>query len=223
MPLNLSVNDGDFTPYIKYNAKAGRWYVKIEGNANDVEVVNPRFAFDMANIKTGWLFYAEGTGPEKVWDPSNTEMADRPPGPRKFKRGFEVMVFGNDDIPGIGRLGLREFSSTASNVIAPILDMHKEYEDGMAANPNKVPFFACTGVTAISGHYGTNFEPHFDLVGWIERTKIPAFDELAMASVKANGPDGYPAGDQPIGPADNTFPGAPPAQGGGDLDDSIPF
>src|SRR5262245_65033316 len=31
MPLNLSVGDGDFTPYLKYNAKAGRFYVKPEG------------------------------------------------------------------------------------------------------------------------------------------------------------------------------------------------
>lgn len=222
MPLNLSVNDGDFTPYIKYNAKAGRWYVKVEGNTNDIEVINPRLAFDMVNIKTGWLFYAEGAGPEKVWDPSNTRMADRPLGPRKFKRGFEVMVYGNDDIPGIGRLGLREFSSTASNVIAPILEMHRKYEESMAANAGKVPFFACTGVTAISGHYGTNYEPLFDLIGWVERTRIPAFDET---SSKASGPDDYGAGDQPAGPADDAFPDVlPPAPaGGGDPEDTIPF
>ena len=30
MPLNLSVSDGDFTPYLKYNAKAGRFYAKPE-------------------------------------------------------------------------------------------------------------------------------------------------------------------------------------------------
>ena len=46
MPLNLSVGDGDFTPYIKYNAKAGRWYVKPEGATEEVEIVNPALAFD---------------------------------------------------------------------------------------------------------------------------------------------------------------------------------
>ena len=210
MPLNLTVNDGEFTPFIKYNAKAGRWYVKVEGNPNEVEIINPRLAFDMANIRTGWLFYTDGAGPEKIWDPSNTEMADKPAGPRKFKRGFEVMVYGADDIPGIGRIGLREFSSTANNVIAPILDMHKEYEDSMAANSGKVPFFGCTGVTAISGHYGTNYEPHFELVAWIERAKIPAFDEAKTNSANS----GIPA--LPTDP----FTDQGVAK---DLDDEIPF
>lgn len=181
MPLNLTVNDGDFTPYLKYNAKAGRFYVKPQGRegASDVEIERPVLAFDMANIRTGWLYYSEGSGPEKIWDPSPTQMADRPPGPRKFKRGFEVMVYGNTDIPGIGRLGLREFSSTAGTVISSILQMHMIYENGITANLRKVPIFGCTGVIAIPGAYGTNYEPAFQLKGWVERAKVPAFDEHA--------------------------------------------
>ena len=50
MPLNLTVNEGDFTPFIKYNAKAGRWYAKFEGQASEVEIINPRLLFDMLNI-----------------------------------------------------------------------------------------------------------------------------------------------------------------------------
>src|SRR5690242_8967344 len=124
MPLNLSVGDGDFVPYLKYNAKAGRFYVKPEGASDEIEITGPVLAFDMANIRTGWLYYAEGSGPEKVWDPSPTQMAPKPPGPKKFKRGFEVMVFGNTMLPGGKPLGLREFSSTAANVIASMLRMH---------------------------------------------------------------------------------------------------
>ena len=100
MPLNLSVNEGDFTPYLKYNAKAGRFYVKAEGATEEAEILNPLLAFDMAHIRTGWLFYQEGTGPQKVWDPSRDQMAPRPPGPQKWKRGFEVLVYGNAKIPG---------------------------------------------------------------------------------------------------------------------------
>ena len=176
MPLNLSVSDGDFTPYIKYNAKAGRWYIRPEGASEDLEVINPALAFDMANIRTGWIYYSDGAGPEKVWDPSPTQMAERPPGPKKFKRGFEVLVYGNMQIAG-KKLGLREFSSTAGNVIGPILRMHAQYEDGLAQNPNKVPVFICTGVKAINGAFGTNYEPQFDLHSWIERSKIPDFDK----------------------------------------------
>ena len=176
MPLPLTVTDGDFTPFISYNAKAGRFYVKIQGEQHPVEVNNPRLAFDMANIKTGWLFYQEGAGPEKVWDTGGV-MGPRPAGPQKWKRGFEVMVFGADKLPGIGALGLREFSSTASNVISRILLMYEDYEKGMAVNPGKVPIYSCVRVIPIQGAYGTNYEPEFHLTGWVDRVRVPAFDE----------------------------------------------
>lgn len=185
MPLNLSVSEGDFTPYIKYNAKAGRWYVKPEGATEEVEVVNPALAFDMANIKTGWLFYAEGSGPEKIWDPSPSQMAAKPSGPKKFKRGFEVMVYGNVMVAG-KKLGLREFSSTAGNVIGAILRMYAEYEDGLAQNTGKVPVFVCTGVKPINGAYGTNYEPQFNLQTWIDRSRVPDFDKHAEVAPKGD-------------------------------------
>lgn len=200
MPLNLSISDGDFTPYIKYNAKAGRWYVKPEGATEEVEIQNPAIAFDMAHIRTGWLFYAEGSGPEKTWDPSATQMAPRPPGPRKFKRGFEVMVYSNALVPGTqSKIGMREFSSTAANVIGAILRMHGEYEAGMATNKGKVPVFACKGVKPITGAYGVNYEPQFTLVQWVERAKVAAFDEH-LANEPAKPGDTFDSGEPPAPP-----------------------
>lgn len=189
MPLNLSVGDTEFTPYLKYNAKAGRFYAKPEGGGEEIEILNPTLAFDMAHIKTGWLFYSEGTGPEKVWDPSPSQAAPRPSGPQKWKRGFEVMVFGNAPVPGTSaKLGLREFSSTAGNVISAMLRMYAEYEAGLGANPSKVPYYACKGVKPITGMYGVNYEPLFVLAGWVDRSKVPAFDEhQTSAPVKSNG------------------------------------
>jgi len=176
--LNLSVGsgDGDFSPYIKYNAKAGRFYVKAEDGSGEVEVVNPRLVFDLEHIKTGWIYYEEGSGPEKVWDSSRAQAAPKPAGPRKFKRGFEVMVFGPDVAPGAGKVGLREFSSTATNCIAAILDMWGAYQAAAKTNAGKLPFFKCEGVAPISGKYGTNYEPKFKLIGWVERAKVPEFD-----------------------------------------------
>lgn len=231
MPLNLSVNDGDFTPYLKYNAKAGRWYVRLQGQTVDVEIDKPRLAVDMAHIRTGWLFYQEGVGPEKVWDPSASQEAARPPGPRKFKRGFEVMVFGNDEIPGVGKLGLREFSSTAGNVIASILRMHEDYEKGMTANPGAVPFYVCTGVIAMQGAYGTNYEPQFRLSGWVPRSKIPDFDKMIddaaigwdntptpiRANIAPNARDRAAMGHQ------DDWQAPPPTSAYADLNDEIPF
>jgi hypothetical protein len=207
MPLNLSVGDADFTPYLKYNAKAGRFYVKPEGATEEVEISNPLLAFDMANIRTGWLFYAEGSGPEKVWDPSQSVAAPRPAGPKKWKRGFEVMVIGNAEIPGTGKkLGLREFSSTAGNVISAILRMHADYEAGMAQNPGAVPVYACQGVKPINGAYGVNYEPLFGLKQWVPRSKVPEFDEHAPAADEPDERNPPPRRD-PItsGPQHNNF------------------
>ncbi len=238
MPLNLSINDGEITPYLKYNAKAGRFYVRADGSQQDYEVVNPRLVFDMANIKTGWIFYQEGVGPEKVWDPSPSQIAARPAGPRKFKRGFEVMVFGNDQLPGFGPLGLREFSSTATNVISSMLAMYAEYEAGMSANPQAAPFYVCTGVKPIQGTYGTNYEPQFALKGWVPRSKIPAFDARdhdqpasvpagAMAYAEASGgfaPSSAPNGSfAPNARQRQQAPMPAPDNYGAQLDDEIPF
>lgn len=228
MPLNLSTADGDFTPYIKYNAKAGRFYVRPQGAPEDIEINNPRLIFDFANIRTGWLYYAEGTGPEKIWDPSPSQAAARPTGPKKFKRGFEVMVFGGDNIPGIGKLGLREFSSTAANVIASILKMYAIYETGAKTNPGKVPFFKCVKVIPIQGAYGTNYEPDFALVNWVDRAKVPALDDhLERVAVKSEGATPFDQDVYTGGTANGhaTFSGAPqpPRHTDEDLNDSIPF
>lgn len=223
MPLNLSTSDGDFTPYLKYNAKAGRFYVRPQGAASDIEVINPRLAFDMENIRTGWLFYAEGSGPEKVWDPSPSQAAPRPPGPQKFKRGFEVMVFGGDEVRGLGKLGLRELSSTAAVVITAMLKMYAQYEAGMKANPNKVPFFRCSNVIPIAGSYGTNYEPAFELIGWVERAKIPAFDErMERGGMGMTAPNGHNVPFETPG-YDPLSDRNPPPPSPVDLNDSIPF
>lgn len=214
MPLNLSVSDGDFTPFLKYNAKAGRFYARPE-NGDEVEIVGPMLAFDMARIRTGWLYYAEGSGPEKIWDPSSETAAPKPPGPKKFKRGFEVMVIGNATIPGTSeRLGLREFSSTASNVITSILRMYAEFEAGEGANKGKVPVYACTGVKPINGSYGTNYEPIFELRQWVERVKVPEFDAHAPAPMK---PDTISSG-RPVGGISDNLPPV-----GHPINDEIPF
>lgn len=179
MPLNLQTNDGEYTPYIKYNAKAGRWYIRIDGQDGDTEIVNPTLVFDFANIRTGWFFFMEGMAPEKVWDPSPGQAALKPPGTKAFKRGFEVEVYGP------GSIGTREFMATAGAMVSVIIGMYAEYEKGMAANPGKAPIFACTGVTGITGKYGTNYSPVFKLQGWSDRRAFENSDGSRTATAPA--------------------------------------
>ena len=64
MGLGLpSGGSGDFVLYIKYNAKAGRWYSKYD-EEGDKEVSDMTAVFDLANIKTGQIKFAAGQAPK---------------------------------------------------------------------------------------------------------------------------------------------------------------
>jgi hypothetical protein len=220
MPLNLTTSEGEFTPFIKYNAKAGRFYVRPDGGTEDVEITNPTLAIDLAYIKTGWIYFADGAGPEKVWDPSNEHAAPRPSGPKKFKRGFEVQTFSNALIPGTQeKIGLREFSSTANNVIEAIKEIYAKFEGGAAANRGKVPVFHCTGVKPVEGTYGTNYKPLFELKQWVDRSHIPPFDEVKQQLAQAPAKSVAAQQGRPQPKAVSQQSEDPAA----DMDDEIPF
>jgi len=180
---------GDFTPYVKYNAKAGRWYTKKdEQGAAEFEVTNMTAIFDMDNIRTGWFNFPTGGAPEKTFDPSLDEAAARPS--ENHKRGFQVDVFSEKNL-----LGKREFSSTAGTVIDAINPLHTDWEAGKAANPGKVPVVKCSGVLPIVGKHGTNYQPVFEIVSWTDR---PA--ELGAPAAKspaASPPAAKPAAHTP--------------------------
>lgn len=190
MPLNLSVSDGsEFVPYLKYNAKAGRWFVKNQDGA-EVEIINPRLAFDFANIKTGWIMFSKGMGPMSFWD-TNGVMAAKPEG--DYRRGFYVKVCGGDSLAGVGPLGVRELCSTAGAMINAILPMYEQYERDAPQNAGKVPFYTCTGVQPVAGVHGTNYEPIFQLTAWVDRSRLQ-FDETATKQVDPFPPPGVTKG-----------------------------
>jgi hypothetical protein len=151
---------GDFKPYIKYNAKAGRWYYRNEGDTNEREIVSPEFAFDMANLKSGWIYYATGKAPVKVPDPSPGCQADRPAD--NYKRGFWIDLWNRET-------GIRELSSSAAAVIGPMCEMYYAVEQELPRQPGMVPVFKCVGVEPVKGKKDTNFRPQFKLTGWMPR------------------------------------------------------
>lgn len=171
MPLKNLVTGDVFTPILKFNAKSGRFSVR-QGE-QDVEITKLRVAVDFEHIRLGWIRFNDDAAPDKVFDPDLETMAPKPAGDG-WKRGFELYMFGPDNLPGIGILGLREFMSTAGATCAAIRKAYEKYEEGRAANPSKVPAFMLADVIPIKGHYGTNYEPVFNLVTWVERERVPA-------------------------------------------------
>jgi type II secretory pathway component HofQ len=161
--MTNTASGGEFTPYVKYNAKAGRWYTKKdEPDAEEFEVQNMTAIFDMDNLQTGWFLFASGVAPVKHMDPSLAEAAPSPGD--GFKRGFQLDVFSEKNL-----LGKRELSSTAGAVIEAMNDLHDDWLANQGANAGKLPVVKCTGVQPITNKHGTNYRPVLEIVGWADR------------------------------------------------------
>lgn len=161
MGLNISTGGGeDFEPYVKYNAKAGRWYAKKDGG--EVEVNNPAFVADFANIRTGWFYFAAGVAPSIVYDPDLSTPAPKPS--ENHKKGFELKVFSQNTFGGVC-----VFSSTSGIVGGAINDIYEQYEKEKSANAGMLPVIQCNGVTPEVGKHGTNYKPNLSIAKWVPR------------------------------------------------------
>ena len=152
--MSLDIGSGSSRPYVKFNAKAGRWYIR--GENDDVEIQPPTFIIDFDNIVSGWFLFREGQAPDRALDPAMGTRAQRPT--PDHKRGFVVMCnspkfFG----------GTVEMSSSSMHLCNAIDDAYKAYEAGKGANPGKVPVFVCTGITPSRDKFGQNFKPVLQL------------------------------------------------------------
>lgn len=199
--MQSNTNDGeDFKVYVKYNAKAGRWYTKEDKpDAEEFEVSDMTAVFDFPNLKTGWFLFAPGVAPVKQLN-SGENLHCFPPRPADgFKQGFQIDVFSSKNL-----LGVREFASTAGAVIDAMNACHDRYEASPEAKAGKLPVVRCVAVKPIVGKHGTNYSPELQIVGWVDRPS-----ELIDATAKG-GTDG----------ADFN----PPAPAlAADLDDDVPF
>jgi hypothetical protein len=139
---NPAGGDSSFTVYVKYNAKAGRWYTKEDKpEAVEYEVTNMTAVFDIPNIKTGWFLFAAGVAPSKTYDPSLSQASAKPG--EGFKRGFELHVFSEKNLGGV-----REFSSTAGAVIESMNAVYDSYVAAPESKEGKLPVVKCVGVHA---------------------------------------------------------------------------
>ena len=179
MPLNLRSNSGAFVPFMKYNAKAGRFYARFKDIQGDVELPIPlRLAFDFPHIQTGWIrFNPQGGLPEVTWDLTVEQEADAPS--EKHKRGFRVLVYGTQQVPGARneRIGVREIMANSAVFIETINAMYGEYEALASTRPDEVPVFQCGRTDSIKGVHGINYRPVFTLERWVSRDLLPGLDD----------------------------------------------
>jgi hypothetical protein len=161
MSLNIvSQGSGTFDPYIKFNGKAGRFYMK--GESGEVEVTPTTFVADLENIKTGWLLFAAGMAPDRVWDKSLTEAAPRPS--QDHKRGFLIRLYSKQTFGGVV-----ELSSNSMHICNAVNDLYTQYETKKGENIGKVPVVKLVTVTPMKDKHGTNYKPEFTIEKWTER------------------------------------------------------
>jgi hypothetical protein len=196
MPLNIEPRSGDFSPWLKFNGKAGRWHNR-DDSGEEVEVTDLVAIFDLATIRTGWIHFAEGEPPQTAWD-TNGAVAPKPANMPKAKRGFSVNVFA----PKLG--GVREFSSTANGAIVGVRDLYNEqFENAPERLQGKVPVVKCEKVLPQKTKFGTNYEPKLRILKWVDR------------------PPGLPQSSPK--PEPKVAPAAPKGAVSSDLDDDTPF
>jgi hypothetical protein len=159
MPLNIGAT-GSIKPYVKFNAKADKWFAK--GETGDVEIGRPTFIADLPNITTGWLRFLEGQAPERVMDNSLDRAAPSPGS--GFKRGFVLAVYSQKFFGGFA-----ELSSASIHMGNAIREVYSAFETERGSHPGQVPVIACTGSEPMKDRYGTNYRPKLEIVKWVDR------------------------------------------------------
>ena len=159
MSLNIG-GSGVYRDICKFNAKAGRWYLRSGDDESEIET--PTLAIDLNNIATGHLLFLEGAPPNRCMDPSLDNPAPKPSD--SHKRGFMVLVYSTKYLNGVA-----ELSSCSMHLCNAIAELHQKFEEMRGEHPGKLPVVACTGTMAMKGKFGTNYRPSFEIVDWADR------------------------------------------------------
>lgn len=193
--LNMEAGSGDFTPWLKYDARAGRWFRKGDrdkGEQGPVDVTNNFSAvFDLATIEVGWIDFPSGAAPIMVTQPISAGLPAKPAG-GGFKQGFRMRAALP---PGLGG-GVYEVAASAKAFIAGIDALHTIYQSAPEAKEGKLPVISMTGTTMIetTTPKGTNrnYSPVLEVNRWVDRpTSMPA-QGFQSASPVASAPAAAP-------------------------------
>jgi hypothetical protein len=168
---------GDFTPIIKYDARAGKFYLVdrvntgngFESQAVDI-TANFKAIVDLENVETGWIDFPPGSAPDFKLVPIGKELPDKPSA--KHKNGIRLMLKLSNGCAGESP-PVRELAGTSKAFLSGAEALYEDYLQKKTANPDKLPVVVLEKVTPIKTGRGakssTNFQPTFSIVGWASR------------------------------------------------------
>lgn len=168
-------NGGDIIPFVKYDARAGRFFRRDRSEQggqyvnNDVDITSSfKAVIDLENIEVGYMKFGAGSAPEfqlvRLGEPMPHKPADA-----GFKQGARLMMKLHSGCGG----DVRECSSNAAAFLKGIDDLHTEYEAQKGANAGKLPVVVLKSTLPITSGQGTkkstNYQPIFEISGWAPR------------------------------------------------------
>lgn len=172
---NSSGGNGEIVPYVKFDARAGRFFRndRTESNGaysnNPVDITNGfKAVMDLENIEVGYMKFGAGTAPEYLLVALGSPMPHKPADPG-FKQGARIMLKLASSCGG----DVREITGNAAAFLKGVDDLHTAYEAGKAANPGKLPIVVLQSTLPIKSGQGqktsTNYQPVFEIQGWAPR------------------------------------------------------
>ena len=183
----------DFTPIVKYDARAGRIF-RVDrldtGNGfenNPVDITsNFKAIFDFENVEVGWIDFPVGSAPSFALVPMGTQLPDRPSA--KHKNGIRMLLKLTKGCGG--DKPVREIAGTSKAFLSGVEAVYAEYAKEKGSYPGKLPVIVLVSTTPVTSGSGdrksTNYHPQFKIDGWMPRPE-DLIHLRAEAAPKSNG------------------------------------
>lgn len=173
--IDTTPGTGDFKPYIKYDARAGRIFRAPNKDAGENAAIDITMNFaalmDLKHIKVGWLDFPTGAAPDYQVQDVSLGLPPKPNG--THKQGFVMSVM----LPNDGTI--YEMASSSKATVESFNVLHTEFENAPEAKAGKLPVVAMvnTLIVETQSKKGTtrNYQPVWKITGWYDRpASLPA-------------------------------------------------
>jgi hypothetical protein len=222
----------DFTPILKYDAKAGRFFRidRVEGingwESNPVDITdNFKALVDFENLEVGPINFNTGGAPSFLMVRRDDVISGKtmlPAAPdTNHKVGVRFMMKLAKDVGG--DKPIRELAQNSRAFLGAIEAVMKVYAAEVGANPGKLPVIVLDGrpqpVKSGSGtKSSTNYHPKFKVIGWANRgdlvyvpkTLASKIDGAAVKGTNGNGNGAAQSDPWDVAPSTGSTTAAPP-------------
>jgi len=178
-PVTSSGEGGEFTPVLKYDARAGRFF-RVErvntGNGfenDDVDITQGvKFLADFENVEVGYARFVAGQAPDFHLVPMGHQLPVKPSEQHSSVVRFMLKLAKECG----GERPVREISGASKAFRGAIEAVYTQYLKERDKYPGKLPVLTVDKITPVKTGSGvqssTNYHPQFKISGWSERKDL---------------------------------------------------